>query len=141
MSLSAEIILRENGLRVTPQRLAVLELFLSHSGFHWSADQIRNQLLPRIPGLARGTTYKVLEEFVRSHICEELPTPEGLFLYGIRLKPHHHFACRKCHRWFDIDVDGVDNIHISSILPGAVIDDIAVTFHGLCRDCRVNESQ
>ncbi len=142
MSLSAEKLLREHGLRVTPQRLAVLELFLSESGIHRSADQIRNRLLPRIPGLARGTTYKVLQELVNAHICEELPTPEGLSLYGIRLEPHHHFVCQICHRWFDIDVKGVDDLHITSILPGSVISDATITFHGVCSYCRsANESR
>ena len=142
MPLSAEKLLREHGLRVTPQRLAVLELFLSESGFHRSADQIRNRLLPHIPGLARGTTYKVLQEFVNAHICEELPTPEGLSLYGIRLEPHHHFVCRNCHRWFDIDVKGVEDLHITSVLPGFGISEVAVTFHGICSNCRsANEAR
>jgi Fe2+ or Zn2+ uptake regulation protein len=142
MPLSAEKLLREHGLRVTPQRLAVLELFLSESGFHRSADQIRNRLLPHIPGLARGTTYKVLQELVNAHICEELPTPEGLSLYGIRLEPHHHFVCRNCHRWFDIDVKGVEDLHITSVLPGFGISEVAVTFHGICSNCRsANEAR
>ncbi len=141
MSWSAEKLLREKGLRVTPQRLAVLELFLSESGFHWSADQIRNRVLPGIPGLARGTTYKVLEELVNTGICEELATPEGLSLYGIRLKPHQHFVCRNCHRWFDVDVSGVEELHISTASRAAVIDNVAVTFHGLCADCRKTDDQ
>ena len=78
-------------MRLTPQRRAVLALLLDHPGRHWSADAIRNQLLETMPELARGTTYKTLNELVRRGILEELATVDGVLLYGLRLEPHHHF--------------------------------------------------
>ncbi len=133
--MSAEILLRERGLRVTPQRQSVLRLFLENAGQHWSADQVREKLLPNMPGLARGTTYKVLDELVRGNICEELPTPQGTAIYGLRLAPHHHFVCRACHRWFDVGVEGLDQLAMVGGPPDAVVDEVAVTFLGTCGDC------
>lgn len=134
--ISAEGLLRERGLRVTPQRQALLTLFLTHGGAHWSADQVRAQVLPGMPGLARGTTYKVLDELVRARILEELPDASGVSLYGLRLAPHHHFICAQCGRWYDIEVEGVGDLKLSGIPDDAVVHDIAVAFRGICHECQ-----
>lgn len=136
MSVSAEALLRQRGLRVTPQRQAVLRIFLDQEGFHATADQIRSRLLPHMPGLARGTTYKVLEELVKAQICEELATEQGVSLYGLRLSPHHHFVCDGCHRWHDVDVTGLDALVFRGMAPGTAVRDVAVVFRGLCPACQ-----
>jgi len=136
---SAEIILRQCGLRVTPQRQGVLQLFLQQEGWHWSADQVREKLLPVMPGLARGTTYKVLDELVRKEICEELSTPDGTALYGLRLVPHHHFYCIQCHRWYDVNVEGLEGLTLIGNAPQSSIEQVDVTFRGVCRICSQEE--
>lgn len=140
-SITAESLLRGHGLRVTPQRQGVLQMFLNQPGFHWSADQIRERLLSSMPGLARGTTYKVLDELVKAAICEELATPDGVLLYGLRLTPHHHFYCTRCRRWFDVDVDGIGALTVVGDTPDAEVEQIDVTFRGVCRDCRAAETR
>ncbi len=133
---TAEALLRDRRLRVTPQRQGVLQLFLTEPGRHWTADQIRSQLLGGMPGLARGTTYKVLEELVRSRICEEIAAPGGISLYGLRLAPHQHFVCSRCRRWFDVEADGLEHVVLVAPPPGAHVVEAAVVFHGLCGPCR-----
>lgn len=132
---TAEGLLRQRGFRVTPQRQGVLAVFLEHPGWHWSADKLRGRLLSHMPGLARGTTYKVLDELVRTGICEELATTDGTVLYGLRLQPHHHFYCLRCHRWFDVDVTGTEGLALTGDTPSAEISEVAVTFRGVCRGC------
>lgn len=132
---SAENLLRERGLRVTPQRQAVLQWLLDHGGAHLSADQVRDQLLSKMPGLARGTTYKVLDELVRTGLCEELATADGMALYGLRLEPHHHFYCESCHRWYDVQVEGLSGLRIAGAEPGTWVGEVDVTFKGTCQRC------
>jgi len=132
---TAEGLLRERGLRVTPQRQSVLEFLLEGSGRHWTADQLRSHLLPAMPGLARGTTYKVLDELVRAHLCEEMATEQGVSIYGMRLVPHHHFVCSVCHNWFDVDAEGIPGLNLRG-LPDAVVDEVKVIFEGRCPVCR-----
>ncbi len=130
---SAEVFLRENGLRVTAQRRMVLQFFLDHEGGHFSADQIRDRLLQALPELAKGTMYKTLQDLAAVNIVESLPTAQGYALYGLRLKPHHHFYCVSCHRWFDIMPEHVEDLRFDS--PGFVVEAVDVTVRGLCPDC------
>jgi Fe2+ or Zn2+ uptake regulation protein len=135
---TAEMLLRKHGLRVTPQRRHVLTLFLRDPGHHWSADQVREQLLPEMPELARGTTYKALNELVRIGILEEIATWDGLVLYGLRLEPHQHFYCEVCRRWFDIQVAGDDRLRIGGPSPAGSIRRVDVTIRGVCKDCQAS---
>lgn len=134
---TAERLLRERGLRVTPQRQGILETFLETPGSHWTAERIRASLVERMPGLARGTTYKVLEELVRVGLVEEIPRGSGGSLFGLRLAPHHHFACSRCGRWFDMEATGVDQIDLHGP-PGFTVEDVRVVFRGRCPPCAAN---
>lgn len=131
---TAEALLKQHAMRVTPQRRQVLGFFLRTAGRHWSADQVRDQLLPDMPELARGTTYKALNELVRVGVLEELATADGMLLYGLRLVPHQHFFCEHCRRWFDIQLSGQDRLTIEGDAPGQ-IQAISVTLRGLCHTC------
>lgn len=79
---ASECLLRERGLRVTPQRQAVLSLFLRDPGYHGTAN------------------------YVRANLCEEIATIPAVPRYGLRLSIHHHSVCDRCGSWYDINVDG-----------------------------------
>lgn len=133
--VSAEDLIRSRQMRLTPQRRAVLALLLDHPGRHWSADAIRDQLLATMPELARGTTYKTLNELVHRGILEELATVDGVLLYGLRLEPHHHFFCQSCRRWYDVAAEGVEGLRLVES-SGHVPEGVDVTFRGVCASCR-----
>jgi Fe2+ or Zn2+ uptake regulation protein len=133
---AAEDLLRQQGMRLTPQRRHVLGLFLEQPGIHWTADQVRQQLLPVLPELARGTTYNTLHELVRHGVLEEIPGWDGSLLYGLRLRPHHHFSCTRCRRWFDIEVEGIETLRPRPPQPDALVTEVQVTVHGICETCR-----
>ncbi|AUW95217.1 MAG: transcriptional repressor [Sulfobacillus thermosulfidooxidans] len=131
--VSAESLLREKGLRVTAQRRMVLQYLLDHEGSHFTADQVRDALLPLLPELAKGTMYKTLQDLTAVNIVELLPTPQGYALYGLRLKPHQHFYCVACHGWFDVQPNNVEALTFDA--PGFVIETVDVTLRGLCPAC------
>ena len=53
-------ILRDNGYKVTPQRLAVYEV-LASKRWHPSAEMLYSQLQPRSPAMSFATVYKTVE--------------------------------------------------------------------------------
>lgn len=133
---SAADLLRQRGLRVTPQRLAVLQRMLECPHAHFTPDEIRAALAPAMPALARGTCYNVLNEFVRVRLAQELASPDGPARYGLALDPHHHVVCRVCGRIDDVDVRGVEGLRPEGLAPGFQVDGVDVVFRGLCPRCR-----
>lgn len=135
---SAEALLRDKGLRVTAQRRMVLQYLLDHEGGHFTADQIRDELLQMLPELAKGTMYKTLQDLAAVNIVELLPTPQGYALYGLRLRPHQHFYCTACHHWFDVLPKNIEALRFDA--PGFVIEGVDVTLRGLCPQCAHKEA-
>ncbi|MDA8193635.1 MAG: Fur family transcriptional regulator [Thermaerobacter sp.] len=134
---TAEQLLRSHHMRVTPQRRLVLSWFLAHPGEHWTAEQVRERLLTQLPELARGTTYKVLNEFVRLGMLEEIPSRDDSLRYGLRLDPHHHFFCETCQRWYDIKPQGLAQLQLNGDdRDRFCVTDVLVTFRGVCQHCQ-----
>jgi Fur family transcriptional regulator, peroxide stress response regulator len=64
---SAISLLRKKGYRVTPQRIAVLEI-LGNSKGHRTAIEIYEQAVMVIPGISEATIYRTLEFFGKEGI-------------------------------------------------------------------------
>ncbi len=123
--------LREHGLRVTPQRRAILAVFSGDAG-HLSADQIFEQATGEVPELARATVYNTLTEFLRAGIVRRV-VGLGAVLYELDADAgHHHFRCSACGELFDVNPEGAAALD----LPGGFeVERTQIMFEGLCERC------
>jgi Fur family transcriptional regulator, stress-responsive regulator len=127
--------LRRAGLRVTEQRLAVLELLERWP--HAAADEIVRKLTPRFGSISAQTTYGVLAALEASGLVRRIELPGSSWRYETRVNDnHHHLVCRKCGRVEDVDcVIGTAPCLEPSDERGFVIEEAAVVFIGLCAGC------
>ncbi len=99
--------LSEAGLKVTPQRMAVLEV-LKESSDHPTADAIHRKVLDSIPGISATTIYNTLDTFVDKGLVKRVKTDAGIMRYEPMSGPHHHLYCLVSDRmedYFDPDLD------------------------------------
>lgn len=82
-------LLIEHGLKITPQRIAVLDSVLS-LGNHPSTDKIIEFIKKKHPNIAVGTVYKILEIFVANGIVKRVKTDKDIMRYDAILEKHHH---------------------------------------------------
>jgi Fur family ferric uptake transcriptional regulator len=89
--------LRDHGLPVTAQRLAIADVILGNDR-HFSAEDVAKEL--RAQGAAAGTAtvYRTIEVLVRSGLVVERDFGEGFKRYeAARGVPHHeHLLCNSC---------------------------------------------
>ncbi len=110
MKLSSEQIkqkLKDAGLRVTPQRHAILEAVYS-LGNHPSAEQVIDYIRVRYPGIATGTVYNVLDVMVESGLVKRVKTDKDAMRYDAIMNRHHHIYCAETDRiedYFDEELD------------------------------------
>lgn len=98
-------ILSEKGLRITPQRVAVMEA-LSALNNHPSADRIIDYVRLHYPNIAVGTLYRTLDTFVEKGIVRMVKTERGSMRYDSISSPHHHLYCVESERIEDyVDAD------------------------------------
>jgi Fur family transcriptional regulator, peroxide stress response regulator len=92
MKVSKDILrkkLSEKGLKVTPQRISILEaVYNLHN--HPTADQIMEYIHKSHPNIATGTVYKVLETLVENRLIKKVKTDADVMRYDGVVEPHHH---------------------------------------------------
>jgi len=95
--------LREQGYRLTPQRLMILSA-IHGSDHHISAEEIYAQVCARYPNVNISTVYRTLELLKELALVTETDLGGGKFRYhSVEKGHHHHLICRKCGRIFELD--------------------------------------
>ena len=127
-------LLRARGLRVTPQRRAILGAFSHGADEHLSADEIHARAAAVVPDLGRGTVYATLAELTELGILAARGSPEPV-RYETNTEPHQHFGCRLCRRVFDVDVDLDNPVPDALAAQGFVVEQITIIAEGICAEC------
>jgi Fur family peroxide stress response transcriptional regulator len=81
--------LAEKGLRITPQRMAILEAIYELNN-HPTAENIIEYIRKTHPNIATGTVYKVLETLVASRLIKKVTTDRDIMRYDGIIETHHH---------------------------------------------------
>jgi Fur family peroxide stress response transcriptional regulator len=94
MQDASEIIARlaGSGLKITPQRIAVLEAVIE-LGNHPTAENVIEFIKTNHPNIATGTVYKTLETFVVKGLIKKVKTDRDIMRYDGMTDPHHHLYC------------------------------------------------
>lgn len=82
-------VLKEKDLKVTPQRIGVLEAIYTLRN-HPTAEQIIDFIHKKNPSIAIGTVYKTLDTFVKHGVVNKILTEGEVMRYDGILKHHHH---------------------------------------------------
>lgn len=125
-------LLRARGLRVTPQRRAILGAFSHHAAEHLSADEIHARAAAVVPELGRGTVYATLAELTELGLLAARGAAEPV-RYETNIEPHQHFRCRLCQRLFDIEL--ADPPAAEFAAQGFVVERVTTTAEGICAEC------
>ena len=141
MQSTAKIVelFRQKGLRITPQRRAILEL-LTQDDSHPTAEEIYQRVLAVMPDVSRTTVYNTIHELLN---LGELVEVEELGKAGTRYDTHggnhHHLFCLRCRTLRDIDRDFAGLDLAPEEAAGYQIVRRQVTFYGYCANCQADQ--
>ena len=129
----ARNLLASKGLKVTPQRVAVLDYFneLTH---HPTTEQIIGFIRKNHPNIASGTVYKTLKTFIEKGILKRVKTDRDIMRYDPILEPHHHMYCEETGQiadYFDHELnDLIEDYFTRKSLPGFRIREVVLQIKG-----------
>jgi Fur family transcriptional regulator, peroxide stress response regulator len=129
--------LRAREFRITPQRLAVLEV-LASSEHHPSVEMIYEQVRARFPTTSLATVYKTVALLKEIHEVLELGFPDRSNRYDGHVPyPHPHLICTRCGVIIDPDLSSLrDLAQEVAAETGFQILTHRLDFFGICRDCQ-----
>lgn len=128
-------LLRENGLKVTPQRLAVYEVLYGMKD-HPTVEMIYNKLHPKYPTMSLATVYKALEVLVQVGLVQQINVGEESFRYDAVISSHPHVRCTKCGRVDDVfDVDDSAIMRSVAEKTSYKLTGRQLYFFGVCSEC------
>jgi len=128
---------RRLGLKMTPQRLAILE-YLEGNTSHPSAEDIFRHVGKQFPSMSFATVYNTLEALKERGLIVELSIDPDKKRFDPNTEPHHHLICERCHQIFDVFTE------FPIELPAEYAKDFKVkryevVFYGLCKECQKKE--
>jgi len=125
--------LKRIGLKVTPQRLAILQM-IKGDRTHPSAEKIYHEILKKFPGISFATVYNTLAKLVEVGEIQQLDIDPSKKRFDPYTQLHYHFYCKTCGKVYDVDYDILLTPHIKKIA-GHRVEAIQLNFKGVCKHC------
>ncbi|RJQ79815.1 MAG: transcriptional repressor [Desulfobacteraceae bacterium] len=132
--------LRDNGHKITPQRLAIVKIIAQSEG-HPSVEDIYDQLRNAFPTMSLATVYRNIITIKSLGEVLELGFPDGSNRYdGHKPYPHPHVICIKCKKIVDPDLDSLDEMEkeVASETKFKILNH-RLDFFGICSECMANQ--
>jgi Fur family ferric uptake transcriptional regulator len=135
MGIDGAELLREHGLRVTAQRLAVLRA-VSDSP-HVSADAVVEAARGEIGWISVQAVYDALAALTEKRLLRRIQPAGSPARYEGRVGDnHHHLICRVCQRMVDVDCAVGHAPCLTAVEDaGFEIDEAEVVYWGRCPEC------
>lgn len=131
-----EKILKDNQLKVTPQRMAILKE-IEKIG-HTSIEEIYDNIKETYPSISLATIYKNLASMQEAGIIDEVRLPNQKQHYELIKEPHVHLVCEKCGSIVDVPMnDSLKGLRESyEKSTNFKVKTASVAFVGLCSFCQ-----
>jgi Fur family peroxide stress response transcriptional regulator len=134
--------LEDAGLKITPQRLAILEAVYNLDN-HPTTENIIEYIRTNQPNIASGTVYKVLDTLVANGLIAKVKTEKDIMRYDGIVERHHHLYCLESDRiddYTDRELDRIlEGYFNKKKIPGFRIDEINLQIKGKFLNLNKNE--
>ncbi|HNZ32347.1 MAG TPA: Fur family transcriptional regulator [Smithellaceae bacterium] len=127
--------LREKGLKVTPQRLAVIDALVKSRKLHPGASLIYKEARKKTKSVSLSTVYATLKEFSENGLIKSLEFDRMENRYDANLSEHINLICKRCGAIIDYDLPTTVEPRDIVKKSGFVVTEARMEYYGYCRDC------
>jgi Fur family transcriptional regulator, peroxide stress response regulator len=123
----------EKGLKVTPQRIVILEAIIKLN-IHPTAENIVEFIRKDHPNISVATVYKVLDALVENSLIKKVKTEKDIMRYDALMENHHHIYCSDSDRiedYIDTELNRLlEEYFEKKAIPNFKIEDIKLQIIG-----------
>ncbi len=128
--------LKESGVRITPQRHAVLE-YLLNSTIHPTADEIYKALEGKFPNMSVATVYNNLRVLREIGLVRELTYGDSSSRFDCNTSEHYHIICQDCGKIVDFHYPSLEEVEsLAEQVAGFDISHHRLELYGICNECK-----
>jgi Fur family ferric uptake transcriptional regulator len=133
---SAISLLRQQGMRMTPQRIAIVTEVMTTPGYVIPMQVIRN-IQEHVPGVSPSTVYRTLERLEQVDVLVHVHLESGIGYHRVDDVQHVHLICTRCGAENELPKSALDRLerlieHDHGFRPDFTHHAIS----GLCANCR-----
>lgn len=130
--------LRSRGLRITPQRVAIVRQFAEDPS-HPTAQELFERLRPTFPTMSFATVYNTLDALAGAGLSRTLRLGNAA-RFDPNTEPHHHAVCERCGVIVDVpakdqDADASSRRSVRAAAPGFAVLRVEHIYRGFCARC------
>ncbi|MBL7071102.1 MAG: transcriptional repressor [Candidatus Omnitrophica bacterium] len=130
--------IKSKGLRNTPQREAILRVFLS-SERHLSADELHKIVQRKDCSIGYTTVYRTMRLLLECGLCAEIAFADGVqrFEHKCGHEHHDHLICIKCGRFIEAVKPQIEKMQEALAREeGFTITHHKLQIFGFCKNCK-----
>lgn len=128
--------LKKSGVRITPQRHAVLE-YLLNSMSHPTADEIYKALEGKFPNMSVATVYNNLRVLREIGLVRELTYGDTSSRFEPNMSDHYHVICNSCGKIVDFQYPVLNEVEsLAEQITEFDVSHHRLEIYGICKDCR-----
>lgn len=128
--------LKESGVRITPQRHAVLD-YLLNSQTHPTADEIYKALESKFPNMSVATVYNNLRVLRKIGLVRELTYGDNSSRFDCNMTKHYHIICKECDKIVDFHYPTLDEVEsLAEQVTGFEVSHHRMELYGRCESCQ-----
>jgi Fur family peroxide stress response transcriptional regulator len=128
--------LRERGLKLTPQRLAIGDVLIEREEAHPGAGLVWREAKKRVKGLSLSTVYATLNELAKQGVIKQLQFDRMENRYECNPEKHVNLICDRCKEIMDYEVPVAIEPKEIAKKTGFEMTDMRLECYGLCERCR-----
>jgi len=130
--------LRDQRLKIIPQRIAIIEAFLDNIPLHPGARLIYKEARKKVKNLSLSTVYATLDELSRQDIIKMLEFDKMENRYEGNIAAHVNLVCKECGRIMDYNLPVAINPKEVARKARFWVIDSRLEYYGYCQKCRKN---
>jgi Fe2+ or Zn2+ uptake regulation protein len=128
--------LKERNLKLTPQRLAIIDALMENTLLHPGASLIYREARKKAKSLSLSTVYATLDELSRHGIIKILEFDKMENRYEGNIAAHINLVCKGCQKIMDYKLPISIDLREVAKKAHFWISDTRLEYYGYCQECR-----
>ncbi|KAJ51699.1 Fe2+ or Zn2+ uptake regulation protein [Clostridium tetanomorphum] len=135
-----------NNIRLTPSRIAILEIFFNNRNVHLTTNEIYYLVKANCPSLGLATVYRTIQILLRLDLLDHLSLDDRISRYklflnnrtniDVHVNHHPHLICFNCKKIIDCDFNLINIIkNVINEKFSFTITNWEMKFYGYCDEC------